>query len=94
MSRAAWKGPFIEPHLYLKINKLNNQSSVTSIPLKIWSRKSTILPECVGLKFEIHNGKTFYPVLITENMVGHKFGEFSHTRKICLYKKSKKKKKI
>jgi small subunit ribosomal protein S19 len=93
MTRAVWKGPFIEPHLYSKIIRSSIQLPLSSVPLRIWSRKSTILPECVGLKFEIHNGKVFYPVLVTENMVGHKFGEFSHTRKICLYKKSKKKKK-
>jgi len=92
MSRACWKGPFVEPSLYKKLIHLYLGKSSISKPLRIWTRNSVILPECVGLSFEVYNGKVFYPVLIKEEMVGYKFGEFSHTRKVCLYKKSKKKK--
>jgi small subunit ribosomal protein S19 len=92
MTRSCWKGPFVDPSLYRKLLKLNFQKLASSKPLQIWTRNSVILPECLGLSFEVYNGKTFYPVLVKEEMIGHKFGEFSHTRKLCLYKKSKKKK--
>lgn len=78
MPRSLKKGPFIDSHLMKKIDiaVANNDRRV----LKTWSRRSTILPEMVGLTFAVHNGKKFLPVFITENMVGHKLGEFSPTR--------------
>ena len=78
MSRAVWKGPFVDPSLTKKIDKLKGQPNKT--PIKTWSRKSTIIPEFVGLSFLIHNGKKFIPIKISEEMVGHKLGEFSPTR--------------
>ena len=78
MSRSIWKGPFVHPSLLKKIDKLKNNPAKT--PIKTWSRKSTITPDFVGLNFTVHNGKGFLPVYVTENMVGHKLGEFSATR--------------
>ena len=78
MSRAVWKGPFVDPSLIKKVEKLKSQSSPT--PIKTWSRKSTIIPEFVGFSFLIYNGKKFIPIKISEEMVGHKLGEFSPTR--------------
>ena len=78
MSRAVWKGPFVDPSLIKKVEKLKGQTNVS--PIKTWSRKSTIIPEFVGLSLLIHNGKTFIPIRISEEMVGHKLGEFSPTR--------------
>ena len=78
MSRAVWKGPFVDPSLIKKVEKLKNQPN--KAPIKTWSRKSTIIPEFVGLSFLIHNGKKFIPIKISEEMVGHKLGEFSPTR--------------
>ena len=78
MSRAIWKGPFVDPSLIKKVEKLKNHT--TKPPIKTWSRKSTIIPEFVGFSFLIHNGKKFIPIKISEEMVGHKLGEFSPTR--------------
>jgi len=78
MSRAVWKGPFVDPNLIKKVEKLKDQSNKP--PIKTWSRKSTIIPEFVGFSFLIHNGKKFIPIKISEEMVGHKLGEFSPTR--------------
>jgi len=78
MSRSVWKGPFVDPSLIKKVEKLKNQSNPT--PIKTWSRKSTIIPEFVGISFLIYNGKKFIPIKISEEMVGHKLGEFSPTR--------------
>ena len=78
MSRAVWKGPFVDPSLIKKVEKLKNQTNKT--PIKTWSRKSTIIPEFVGHSFLIYNGKKFIPIKISEEMVGHKLGEFSPTR--------------
>ena len=78
MSRSVWKGPFVDPSLLEKVEKIKNQSNPT--PIKTWSRKSTIIPEFVGISFLIHNGKKFIPIKISEEMVGHKLGEFSPTR--------------
>ena len=78
MSRAIWKGPFVDPSLLKKVEKLKNQTNKQ--PIKTWSRKSTIIPEFVGHSFLIHNGKKFIPIKISEEMVGHKLGEFSPTR--------------
>ncbi len=78
MSRSIWKGPFVDPSLLKKVEKLKDQSNKP--PIKTWSRKSTIIPEFVGYSFLIHNGKKFIPIKISEEMVGHKLGEFSPTR--------------
>jgi small subunit ribosomal protein S19 len=78
MSRAIWKGPFVEPGLLAKVEKMKNTSNKQ--PIKTWSRKSTIIPDFVGLSFLIYNGKKFIPIKISEEMVGHKLGEFSPTR--------------
>ena len=78
MSRAVWKGPFVDPSLIKKVEKLKTQSN--PMPIKTWSRKSTIIPEFVGISFLIYNGKKFIPIKISEEMVGHKLGEFSPTR--------------
>ena len=78
MSRAIWKGPFVDPNLIKKVEKMKDQSN--KLPIKTWSRKSTIIPEFVGHSFLIHNGKKFIPIKISEEMVGHKLGEFSPTR--------------
>ncbi len=78
MSRSVWKGPFVDSTLINKVEKLKNQTNKP--PIKTWSRKSTIIPEFVGYSFLIHNGKKFIPIKISEEMVGHKLGEFSPTR--------------
>ena len=78
MSRSVWKGPFVDPNLLKKIEKLKDKTDTT--PIKTWSRKSTIIPEFVGHSFLIHNGKKFIPIKISDEMVGHKLGEFSPTR--------------
>ena len=78
MSRSVWKGPFVDPSLIKKVEKLKAQANPT--PIKTWSRKSTIIPEFVGISFIIYNGKKFIPFKISEEMVGHKLGEFSPTR--------------
>ena len=78
MSRSVWKGPFVDPSLIKKVEKLKDQS--VKAPIKTWSRKSTIIPEFVGVSFLIYNGKKFIPIKISEEMVGHKLGEFSPTR--------------
>ena len=78
MARSIKKGPFIDGHLLKKIQSLNeaNEKRV----LKTWSRRSTIVPEMIGHTFAVHNGRKFIPVYVTENMVGHKLGEFAPTR--------------
>ena len=78
MSRSVWKGPFIDGYLLKKAEKARDARSNAII--KIWSRRSTILPQFVGLTFGVYNGQKHIPVLVTEDMVGHKFGEFSPTR--------------
>ena len=78
MSRSVWKGPFVDPSLLKKVEKLKSQAKPT--PIKTWSRKSTIIPEFIGISFLIYNGKKFIPIKISEEMVGHKLGEFSPTR--------------
>lgn len=78
MARSIKKGPFIDGHLAKKIEAMN-QSGEKKI-IKTWSRRSTIVPEMIGHTIAVHNGKKFIPVYITENMVGHKLGEFSPTR--------------
>lgn len=78
MPRSLKKGPFIEPSLLKKVEVA--QENRSNAVIKTWSRASTILPDMVGLTFAVHNGKKFVPVFVTENMVGHKLGEFSPTR--------------
>ena len=78
MSRSFKKGFFVDPHLMTKVEKA--QEANDRKPIQTWSRRSTITPEFVGLNFNVHNGKTFVPVHVTENMVGHKLGEFSQSR--------------
>ncbi len=78
MGRSVKKGPFVDYHLMEKIEKAKKQGDKKVI--KTWSRRSTITPDAVGLTFAIHNGKKFIPVFISENMIGHKLGEFSMTR--------------
>jgi small subunit ribosomal protein S19 len=78
MARSVWKGPFVDLYLLKKAEAA--RSSGRKDIIRIWSRRSTILPQFVGLTFGVHNGQKFVPVLVTENMVGHKFGEFSPTR--------------
>jgi small subunit ribosomal protein S19 len=78
MARSVKKGPFIDDHLMKKVVEMQRIKSKKII--KTWSRRSTIIPEMVGLTFSVHNGRKFLPVFVTENMVGHKLGEFSPTR--------------
>ena len=78
MSRSAKKGPFVDDHLVKKVDAA--VSTKDKRPIKTWSRRSTILPEFVGLTIAVHNGKQHMPVFITDNMVGHKLGEFALTR--------------
>ena len=78
MPRSLKKGPFVDPKLMRKIEKLNREGKKQVI--RTWSRRSTIVPEMVGHTIAVHNGKGFVPVYITENMVGHKLGEFAPTR--------------
>ena len=88
MSRSIWKGPFFHSNLLKK-----TQSKESYQKLKIWSRASTILQEFIGHSFEIHNGKNFLPLTVTEEMVGHKFGEFAISRGRYAFKKKKKRNK-
>ncbi len=78
MSRSVKKGPFIDKHLYKKV--IDAKDANQKKPIKTWSRRSTIFPEMVGLTINVYNGKKFIPVYVTENLVGHKLGEFSPTR--------------
>ena len=78
MARSVWKGPFVEESLIKKVEKLKNVTNKK--PIKTWSRKSTIIPDFVGFSFLIYNGRKFIPLTISEDMVGHKLGEFAPTR--------------
>jgi small subunit ribosomal protein S19 len=78
MARSLKKGPFVDEHLLVKIEKATQSGDKKVI--QTWSRRSTVIPEAVGLTFAVHNGKKFIAVFVTENMVGHKFGEFAPTR--------------
>lgn len=80
MSRSVKKGPFIDEHLLKKVQTMQEESRKGSKIIKTWSRRSTIIPEFVGLTFAVHNGKKFIPVFVTEEMVGFKLGDFSPTR--------------
>ena len=79
MTRSVWKGPFIDGYLLKKADAARGTSGRAQA-IKTWSRRSTILPQFVGLTFGVHNGHKHVPVLVTENMIGHKFGEFAPTR--------------
>jgi small subunit ribosomal protein S19 len=76
MGRSLKKGPFVDEHLFVKVQKMPAEKR----PIKTWSRRSMIIPEFVGHTFLVHNGKQHIPVFVTENMVGHRLGEFSPTR--------------
>ena len=79
MPRSVKKGPFVDKHLVKKVAEASRDQQKKGV-IKTWSRRSTITPEMVGLTFAVHNGKKFIPVFVTENMVGHKLGEFAPTR--------------
>jgi len=78
MARAVWKGPFVEESLIKKVDRQKNDPNKK--PIKTWSRKSTIIPDFVGISFLIYNGKKFIAITVSEDMVGHKLGEFAPTR--------------
>ena len=86
MARSVRKGPFVDSYLLGKAEKAKKDKK----PIKTWSRRSTIIPDFVGLTFAVHNGKKFIPVYVTENMVGHKLGEFAPTRSFRGHAKSAK----
>ena len=90
MPRSVSKGPFVDAHLLRKVR--DAEASKSKKIIQTWSRRSTIIPEFVGFSFAVHNGKRFIPVFITENMVGHKLGEFSPTRTFHGHAGSKKSK--
>ncbi|MEY3013840.1 MAG: hypothetical protein RIT45_2575 [Pseudomonadota bacterium] len=91
MPRSIKKGPFVDSHLIEKVEDANRTGNKR--PIKTWSRRSTIFPEFVGHNFMVHNGKKFVPVFVTENMVGHKLGEFAPTRTFYGHAADKKAKK-
>jgi small subunit ribosomal protein S19 len=78
MARSIKKGPFVDAHVIEKVQRM--EKSGTKKPIKTWSRRSMIIPDFVGHTFNVHNGKTFATVFVTENMVGHRLGEFAPTR--------------
>ena len=78
MARSVWKGPYFDITLFKKVQKSKEENSKS--PIKTWSRRSTIIPDFVGVTLSVYNGKSFIPVFVTEDMVGHKLGEFSPTR--------------
>ncbi len=89
MPRSLKKGPFVDKHVEKKVEEAKKTDSKQVI--KTWSRRSTITPDMIGLTFAVHNGNKFVPVYVTENMVGHKLGEFSLTRTFRSHKKDDKK---
>lgn len=88
MARSVWKGPFVEGSLIRKAEKA--RQSIRSEVIRTWSRRSTILPNFVGLTFGVHNGNKFIPVLVTDQMIGHKLGEFAPTRTFKAHSAEKK----
>jgi len=80
MARSVKKGPFVDQHVFAKANQARVAGGGANRVIKTWSRRSTILPDFIGLTFAVHNGKKFVPVYVSEHMVGHKFGEFALTR--------------
>jgi len=91
LARSVWKGPFVDGYLLKKADAA--RASGRKDVIKIWSRRSTIMPQFVGLQFGVYNGQKFVPVLVSEDMVGHKFGEFSPTRTFYGHSADKKAKK-
>lgn len=91
MPRSLKKGPFVDAHLWKKV--INIDANATRQVVKTWSRRSTITPEFIGRTFAVHNGRKFIPVFVTENMVGHKLGEFAPTRHFVTHPTDKKVKK-
>jgi small subunit ribosomal protein S19 len=91
VGRSVKKGPFVDDHLMKKV--LNAKETKSRKVIKTWSRRSDIIPDMVGLTFAVHNGKKFIPVFVTENMVGHKLGEFSPTRTFYSHAEDRKGKK-
>ena len=81
MARSVWKGPFVEESLIKKVD--NQKNNPNKKPIKTWSRKSTIIPDFIGVSFLIYNGKKFIPITVSEDMVGHKLGEFAPTRQFA-----------
>jgi len=92
MSRSVWKGPFVDGYILKKAEQARTSGSGS--PIRTWSRRSTILPQFVGLTFAVHNGRKHIPVLVTEDMVGHKFGEFAPTRTYYGHTADKKAKRV
>lgn len=92
MARSVWKGPFVDGYMLKKADAARNSGGRNQV-IKTWSRRSTILPQFVGLTFGVYNGKKFIPVLVTEEMIGHKFGEFAPTRTFTGHGADKKAKK-
>ncbi|MBT3584286.1 MAG: 30S ribosomal protein S19 [Halobacteriovoraceae bacterium] len=92
MSRSLKKGPFVDFSLMKKVMGLQEDKAKAGKVIKTWSRRSTIIPEFIGLTFAVHNGKKFIPVYVTDNMIGHKLGEFSMTRTFYGHGSDKKKK--
>jgi len=88
MARSLKKGPFVDPSLQRKVERAKQSSSKQVI--RTWSRRSMITPDFVGMTFHVHNGKLFVPVFVTENMVGHRLGEFSPTRKFTGHAQARK----
>ncbi len=80
MARSLKKGPYCSPKLLKKVDKVRVGGARAKMVIQTWSRRSTVMPDFVGITFMVHNGKVFVPVMVTENMVGHKLGEFSPTR--------------
>jgi small subunit ribosomal protein S19 len=89
MARSIKKGPFVDNCLYKKADEAKADKKGNKV-IKTWSRRSTIVPDFIGLTFAVHNGKKFIPVFVTDNMVGHKFGEFSLTRTFLKHSGDKK----
>ncbi|MEE9379813.1 MAG: 30S ribosomal protein S19 [Hyphomonadaceae bacterium] len=92
MSRSTWKGPFVDGYLLKKAEAANKSEKRTVI--KTWSRRSTVMPQFIGLNFQVHNGNKFIPVTISEEMVGHKLGEFAPTRSFYGHGTDKKVKRV
>jgi len=90
MARSVKKGPFVDDHLMKKVVAMKESGS--NKPIKTWSRRSTILPDMIGFTFNVHNGRQFVPVHVTENHIGYKFGEFAPTRTFKGHKGSVQKK--
>lgn len=91
MARSVWKGPFVDGYLMKKVDTL--LKSGRRDPIKTWSRRSTLIPDFVGVTFSVHNGRKFIPVFVTEDMIGHKLGEFAPTRTFLGHSGDKKAKK-